>query len=71
MHILINNQQIQSKKNDIIQLNNELNNDSRSRTAQYLLDKCAKDKPQLIDQMRKLNDVYIEAAYWDITPTKT
>jgi len=56
---------------ELIQLNNEINNDPRSRAAQYLLDKCSKDKPQLVDQMRKLNDAYIEAAYWDITPTKT
>ncbi|CAF1289857.1 unnamed protein product [Rotaria sordida] len=55
----------------IIQLNNEINNDARSRAAQYLLDECAKVKPQLVDQMRKLNDAYIEAAYWDVTPTKT
>jgi ataxia telangiectasia mutated family protein len=63
-----------TKKNstsEIIQLNNEINNDPRSRAAQYLLDKCAKDKPQLVDQMRKLNDAYIEAAYWDLTPAKT
>jgi hypothetical protein len=62
------------KKNtntEVIQLNNEINQDPRSRAAQYLLDKCAKDKAQLVDQMRKLNDAYIEAAYWDITPTKT
>jgi ataxia telangiectasia mutated family protein len=57
--------------NEIIQLNNEINNDPRSRAAQYLLDKCSKDKPQLVDQMRKLNDAYIEAAYWDLTPAKT
>ena len=56
---------------ELIQLNNEINNDPRSRAAQYLLDKCAKDKPQLVDQMRKLNDAYIEAAYWDQTPAKT
>jgi len=63
-----------TKKNstsEIIQLNNEINNDPRSRAAQYLLDKCSKDKPQLVDQMRKLNDAYIEAAYWDLTPAKT
>jgi hypothetical protein len=52
-------------------LNNEINNEPRSHAAQYLLDKCAKDKPQLVDQMRKLNDAYIEAAYWDQTSTKT
>ncbi|CAF1500441.1 unnamed protein product, partial [Rotaria magnacalcarata] len=54
----------------LIQLNNESNNDVRSRAAQYLLDQCAKVKPLLVDQMRKLNDAYIEAAYWDVTPTK-
>ncbi|CAF4561260.1 unnamed protein product, partial [Rotaria magnacalcarata] len=54
----------------LIQLNNESNNDVRSRAAQYLLDQCAKVKPLLVDQMRKLKDAYIEAAYWDVTPTK-
>jgi hypothetical protein len=71
----INQQSINTTKKttniEVIQLNNEINNDPRSRAAQYLLEKCAKDKPQLVDQMRKLNDAYIEAAYWDITPTKT
>ena len=76
----INQQQVQtnsstSKKNNntvgLIQLNNEINTDARSRAAQYLLDECAKKKPHLVDQMRKLNDAYIEAAYWDVTPTKT
>ncbi|UJR28997.1 hypothetical protein I4U23_010215 [Adineta vaga] len=57
--------------NELIQLNYESNNDARSRAAQYLLDECAKVKPELVDQMRKLNDAYIEAAYWDVTPTKT
>ena len=55
---------------ELIQLNNEINHDPRSRAAQYLLEKCAKDKPQLVDQMRKLNDAYIEAAYWEGTPVK-
>jgi len=62
------------KKNnttELIQLNYEVNSDARSRAAQYLLDECAKVKPQLVDQMRKLNDAYIEAAYWDVTPTKS
>lgn len=73
------NQQVQTassnsiKKSNtigIIQLNNEINNDARSRAAQYLLVECAKVKTQLVDQMKKLNDAYIEAAYWDLTPTK-
>ncbi|CAF4490038.1 unnamed protein product, partial [Rotaria sp. Silwood2] len=55
----------------VIQLNNEIYNDARSRAAQYLLDECAKVKSQLVDQMRKLNDAYIEAAYWDVSSTKT
>ena len=59
-----------STTTDFIQLNNEINHDPRSRAAQYLLEKCAKDKPQLVDQMRKLNDAYIEAAYWEGTPAK-
>jgi hypothetical protein len=61
------------KKNTIglIQLNDEVNNDPRSRAAQYLLDECAKVKPILVDQMKKLNDAYIEAAYWDLPSTKT
>jgi hypothetical protein len=73
----INQQQTTSstntKKNSIglIQLNDEINNDPRSRAAQYLLDECAKVKPNLVDQMRKLNDAYIEAAYWDVPSTKT
>jgi hypothetical protein len=69
------NQQTTTKttktNNELIQLNNEINNDPRSHAAKYLLDKCAKDKPQLVDQMRKLNDAYIEAAYWDVTTTTT
>ncbi|CAF0938650.1 unnamed protein product [Adineta ricciae] len=56
--------------NELIQLNYESSNDARSRAAQYLLEECAKVKPQLVDQMRKLNDAYIEAAYWDVTPAK-
>ncbi|CAF0715627.1 unnamed protein product [Adineta steineri] len=60
-----------NNNNELIQLNYEINNDARSRAAQYLLDQCSKVKPQLVDQMRKLNDAYIEAAYWDVTPTKT
>jgi hypothetical protein len=76
----INQQQHQTttssntKKNnttELIQLNYEVNSDARSRAAQFLLDECAKIKPQLVDQMRKLNDAYIEAAYWDVTPTKS
>lgn len=69
------NQQITKKTTsstqDLIELNNEINNDPRSRAAKYLLDKCAKDKLQLVDQMRKLNDAYIEAAYWENSAAKT
>ena len=70
----INQSSSTSKKNNtigIIQLNDEITNDARSRAAQYLLDECAKVKPQLVDQMRKLYDAYIEAAYWDVSTTKT
>lgn len=59
-----------STTGELIQLNNEINQDPRSRAAQYLLEKSLKDKPQLVDQMRKLNDAYIEAAYWEGAPAK-
>ena len=70
------NQQVTKKttsnsSQDLIELNNEIHNDPRSRAAKYLLDKCAKDKPQLVEQMRKLNDAYIEAAYWENSAAKT
>lgn len=55
---------------ELIQLNHENSSDARSRAAHYLLDECSKVKPQLVDQMRKLNDAYIEAAYWDVAPPK-
>lgn len=54
----------------LISLNNEISNDARSQAAHYLLEQCSKAKPLLVDQMRILNDAYIEAAYWDAPTAK-
>lgn len=73
-HVSVQPQPSTTKKStqpmSLIALNNEISTDARSRAAHYLLEQCAKVKPQLVDQMRKLNDAYIEAAYWDAPGSK-
>ena len=69
----INNQQTTSKKPTVglIALNDEIGSDARSQAAHQLIEQMSKVKTTLVQQMRALNDAYIEAAYWDAPSVKT
>ncbi|CAF0900518.1 unnamed protein product, partial [Didymodactylos carnosus] len=57
------------KQSHVVQLNDDLSStDQRSKAAHSLIEKYSKTKPHMVDQMRKLNDAYIELANFDLQP---